>query len=116
MSEKPKTPIVDMMQEQTFAALIETLLPKVTPMIGPMKDKLASYLGDNEKVIIVRRSNNKSDPSVMVLDNNHRFELVGGENKSLKFDTDDEGRPKALVEFLDIGEFISAMLSGKFNQ
>ena len=113
--EKKPVPIVDMFQSDMMATIVEGLLPKIQPMIEPMKNKLAEYLGNNEKIIIVRRSNDKTEPSVMVLDTSKDFTIAGGANKKFSFALDEDKKPIAILEYLDIGEFIQSMLSGKFS-
>lgn len=121
--EETKTPIIDMMQESTVRSFVEGALPAVLPMLEPLSQKLDEYLGDNEKIIIIRRSNSNSRATVLVLDTSKEFTVKGAEKKedrvfSMKAKLDEEGNkvPIPVIYYFNTAEFVKELLSGKFTK
>lgn len=118
--EESKTPLTDMMQESTVRSFVEGALPAVLPMLKPLSEKLDGYLGNDEKIIIIRRNSDKSTASVLVLDTSKNFTIKGGKEKKFSMDAikDGDGNIKAVpvIYYFNTEEFVTELLSGKFTQ
>lgn len=117
--EKSKTPLIDMMQESSVKSFVEGALPAVLPMLEPLSIKLDEYLGDNEKIIIIRRASSKSRAAVLVLDTSKDFTVKGGKDKVFSMAAkmvDGHKVPVPVIYYFNTAEFVTELLSGKFTQ
>lgn len=123
---------LDIIKEQEAAAglaFLEVIIHKFAPQIALMNDKIADYLGDNEKIIILRRKDKNSAPVVITLDTSKYIEFVY--NKPEKEIIDGHGstihtlpeikklftaEPDARISSRDVSEFLQNLLTGNFDK
>lgn len=124
VKELPKLNIMGGMEDQMMGAIVEKILPIVKPIIEPVSKKLSDYLGNNEKIIIIRQLSGKVGTQVMVFDNSKNFTIQGGDNKKFDVELKDKSKvyhpednpPAALIEFYNVQDFIQALLTGEFSK
>lgn len=88
----------------------------VKPMIKSVADELSSMLGDNEKIIVIRKTKAGSPVSILILDTKEDFIIQGGE-KFLFTGAPEPGtkRPKAIKKFYIAEEFVDMLLTGRMQ-
>lgn len=118
--EESKTPLIDIMQEEMVGDFVHSILPKITPMLNPLSERLDSYLGNDEKIILIRRNSDKSSATVLVLDTTKDYTIKGGKEKKFTMDVvvGEDGKKKALplLHYFDTKQFVTELLSGKFTK
>lgn len=101
------------MQDEMMQSFIEGLLPKVKPLIKPALEGLKKYLGNNEKLILIRQNSETSSTKVIVL-NNVKFpgySIINEENEKTV-----SVSPECIEGVYDSDEFIEMLFSGKFSK
>lgn len=100
-------------QNEMMASLIEGILPKIKPLIKPALDGLAKYLGNNEKIILIRQNSVGSSTKVIVLNNTKfpGYSIINEEGQqTVSVD-------QACIEGVyDSNEFIEMLFSGKLSK
>lgn len=68
-NELPKEEsLFDQIKTDAMMGVVESIMPKLKPMIDPTMKKLEEYFGDNTKIFMIRRSLGQT-PKVIVLSN-----------------------------------------------
>lgn len=114
VKKENNTPLLNGMEDEIMASLIESVMPKLKPMIGPALEKLKEYLGDNERFIIMRQLKKTNDIVVVVMKNIKEEGNYNISNKDgvLNFSVD-----KLAVEGVYKAEdFVEKLLTGQFTQ
>lgn len=119
--EKEET-MIDDMKNDAIMAFVESLLPKLTPMIEKASVKLKEYFGDNEKIFLIRRLAGE-EPKVIVLNNtkgrytiSNEAKLLGdGEDAEIEIKEVFKALTESVIATYDTGEFVAKLLSGEFN-
>lgn len=93
----------DMMLQQ----FISSILPKLEPAIKKASGALSEYLGDNEKIIILRQLKKGSDPMVIILNNKKNFSITGE-----SFSADQN----AVEQIFNVTQFVAKIFSGEFTK
>lgn len=99
-------------QEEMFGTLVEGLIPKIKPFIKPAVEKFREFLGDNEKIIVIRQLKGGS-PTVFVLDNHigdYHIENSAEEKKNIFTAS---GTPSPVKDIYDVNLFIEKLLTGE---
>lgn len=108
LSKKEKIDLgIGGMDEMMLQQFISSILPKLEPAIKKASGALSEYLGDNEKIIILRQLKKGSDPMVIILNNKKNFNITG-ENFSADQDS--------VEQIFNVKEFISKIFSGEFTK
>lgn len=108
MSDKKQSSILDSFKEDAMNVLVESILPKVAPMIAPAQAKLKEYLGE-DKFIHVRMLNDSL--TVFIVDKSKGKYNISNDGVREKLEIS-EG---AIVTVIPIENFIEQMLSGKLT-
>ncbi len=92
----------------------------VKPMIKSVSDELSNMLGDNEKIIIIRKTKSGSPTSILILDTAEDFIIQGKKGNNGKFLFTGEPipgtkRPKAIKNFYVAEEFVDMLLTGRMQ-
>jgi len=82
----------------------------VKPMLEDCCGEISSYLGDNEKVILIRKTKKDSPVGILVLDSKSNFEIKGG--NEFKF----TGDKSALLKYYTAEEFVELLLTGRMKE
>lgn len=110
-NDSPKKEKIDLgiagMDEMMLQQFISSILPKLEPAIKKASGALSEYLGDNEKIIILRQLKKGSAPMVIILNNKKNFNITG-ENFSADQDS--------VEQIFNVTEFISKIFSGEFTK
>jgi hypothetical protein len=116
-NKKSTSPIMDSMKDEIAKELISSLLPKVKPFIKPAAEKLDNYLGDNERIIVIRRSSKSKSSKVIVLNANGEYDIScdGKGNKQFIADHLNNTEIKTAEHIFDINQFIDKFLCGEFK-
>ena len=96
-----ETSVVKEAEEMMMQEFIENLLPKVKKYIMPVKGKLAEWMGDDEKVLILRKDKQTGELFLMVV------ETEG--IKEMSFVSEDS------FNVYPIDDFVDAILEGRFD-
>lgn len=120
------------MENQVFAALDSQeqslgqhvamrALDLVKPMIKPVSEELSKLLGDNESIIVIRKTNKDSPVSILVLDTSEDFIIQGKKRNNGKFLFTGEAepgtkKPKAIKKFYIAEEFVDMLLTGRMQE
>lgn len=102
-------------QQEADAGLffLEGLIHKLAPQIAGMNDKISEYLGDNEKIIILRKKDKNSPPVVITFDTAKYLEIVFNKGDVKKLFT---AEPEAILNSTDVGQFLQNLLTGGFDK
>lgn len=95
------------MDEIMLQQFISSILPKLEPAIKKASGALSEYLGDNEKIIILRQLKKGSDPMVIILNNKKNFSITG---ENFQADKD------AVEQIFNVTQFIGKIFSGEFTK
>jgi len=104
-TERPhtKTPILAAMQAEMMMTVVDSVLPSLKPFIEPGINKLNEFLGDDEKLLVVRRLNGVS--ILFVIDKSKgAFEIT---NETMNIDED------ACIVSSPLNVGIESLLKGK---
>lgn len=120
-SEVKKSSIADAMGHHENTLQQEVALKAVglvKPMLIDAMKELGKYLGNNDKIVVLRRMNNESNVAVVILDTHMPFRIIGGEKFIFGGDpiSETDKTPKALVKNYDANEFIDMLLSGRMKE
>lgn len=108
---------VEIIKEQESAAgmaFLEAIIHKFAPQIQGMNKNIADYLGDNEKIIILRRLNKDSDPVVITFDTTKYLEISF--NKPGEAKTVFRAGEGAALNSRNVGDFLQNLLTGNFDK
>lgn len=123
--EKKETNQVALALKQQEATLGQEVamraLTLVKPMIKSVADELSAMLGDNEKIIIIRKTKQDSPVSILILDTKEDFTISGSKGNNGKFIFTGEAepgtkRPKAIKNFYIAEEFVDMLLTGRMQE
>jgi hypothetical protein len=109
--EKVATPMMDEAKQELFGSVVETLLPKITPMINPMKLKLENYLNEG-KMIILTKPSKDAGAKVLIVKTDSSLSIRGDKHpsgKEFKMNKED------VIGVYDVNEFVQQLLSGNFK-
>lgn len=67
-AEPKEQSLIGQIQNDALMGIVESILPKLKPMIEPTMEKLEGYFGDDTKMFMIRRAP-ESKPKVIVLNN-----------------------------------------------
>ena len=82
----------------------------VKPMLTDCCSEISNYLGDNDKVILIRKTKKESPVGILVLDSKGSFEIKGGDTFSFT------GDKKALLKYYTAEEFVEMLLTGQLKE
>lgn len=108
--EKKEESLFDEVKGEMLASAAQAIIPKIIPFVEPAMDEFDKYLGDNDKLILIRKI--KDCPSmVIILDNNkggYTIEMDKSQGVEI-FDVDEE----AVNATYGVREFIEKLFSGE---
>jgi len=82
----------------------------VNPLLKGCNEEISTYLGDNEKVILLRKINKDSPVGIFVLDAKGNFEIKGGEKFVFT------GDKAVLLKYYTAEEFVELLLTGRLKE
>lgn len=93
-------------------------LDLVKPMIRDVVKQLSDTLGDNEQIIVIRKTKADSPVSIMVLDTKKEFIIEGGEKFRFtgKPHPQNPKVPYAIKKFYIAEEFVDMLLTGRLQE
>lgn len=93
-------------------------LELVKPMIRDVVKQLSDTLGDNEQIIVIRKTKADSPVSIMVLDTKKEFIIEGGEKFRFtgKPSPENPKVPYAIKKFYIAEEFVDMLLTGRLTE
>lgn len=96
-------------------------LEMVKPMISTVAQELSSMLGDNENIIVIRKTKAGSPVSILILDTAEDFIIQGKKSNNGKFLFTGEAdpgtnKPKAIKKFYIAEEFVDMLLTGRMTE
>jgi len=114
MEEKEKESSVESVFKQGEETLQQQIAIKAIGLVKPMLQdccgEISSYLGDNEKVILIRKTKKDSPVGILVLDSKANFEIKGGDVFSFT------GDKAALLKYYTAEEFVELLLTGRLKE
>lgn len=120
-TEKSQVALALEKQEETLGQHVAMkALNLVKPMIASVAKELSDMLGDNEKIIVIRKTKSDSPVSILILDTNENFIIKGKKGNDGKFLFTGEAepgtkKPKAIKKFYIAEEFVSMLLEGRMQ-
>lgn len=99
----PVAKIVETGEGEISQEIVNKLMTVVSPMMSKAGAMMDGALGDDEKVIVIKKVNKNGPAVVFVLDNTQEFELKGGKNNSFT------GDKKAIIFAKPFTDFTSAI-------
>lgn len=106
-----KAPMLfDKIKEDMLMEVVESALPKIKPFLEPAMQKLNEWLGDDSKLIVIKRNKNAST-KVIIFDNTKgEFEIKSGKEKVFTADKE------SIIGVYDVDDFISKLISGDISK
>lgn len=88
------------------------------PMIKSVSEEISNMLGDNDKIIVIRKTKKDSSTSILILNTKEDFTIKGGENFSFtgKAHPENPKIPAAIINFYIVEEFVDMLLTGKMQE
>lgn len=93
----------------------------VKPMIKSVAQELSDTLGDNEQIIVIRKTKAGSPVSILILDTKEDFTIKGCKANNGKFLFSGEvipgtKKPKACKKYYIAEEFVDMLLTGRMTE
>lgn len=102
--------IFDKVKEDMLMEVVESALPKIKPFLTPAMQKLNEWLGDDSKLIVVKRNKNATT-KVIIFDNTKgEYEIKSGKEKVFTADKE------SIIGVYDVDDFISKLISGDISK
>ena len=122
--KKEETAVSKMLNQQQASLGQEVAMKAlglVKPMIASVAKELSDMLGDNERMIVIRKTNAGSKVSILILDTNEDFVIKGKKANNGHFLFDGElipgtKRPIAIKNFYIAEEFVDMLLTGRMQE
>lgn len=84
-------------------------LTLVKPMIKDVCKQLSDTLGDNDQIIVIRKTKGDSPVSILMLNTHEEFKIQGGKIFSFT------GNKKAINKYYVAEEFVDMLLTGRMK-
>lgn len=102
--------LFDKIKDDVLMEVIEGAIPKIKPFLEPAMAKMNEWLGDDDKLVVIRKNKGQS-AKVIIFDNKKgEYEIKSGENKSFTADKD------SIIGVFDIEEFMTKIISGDISK
>ena len=99
MESKSVSEIMSSGEEIIANQMMHGAMKFAAPIMDKANSLIESFLGDDEKIIIIRTAGRGKSAMLMVMDCNKEFELIGGKNKKFEGEEDSVIMVKTLSEF-----------------
>lgn len=120
--QKKSNALIDSLQEDVAASFLEGIMPKLKPLIEKAMESLGVYLGNNDKIFLMRKLPGKKI-QVFVFDNNQSNYHLSNDvdrNPKMQFGANVpkngvEPDGDATLMVIDGEDFITKLISGEFK-
>jgi len=102
--------LFDKIKDDVLMEVVESAIPKIKPFLEPAMAKMNEWLGDDEKLVVIRKNKGQS-AKVIIFDNKKgEYEIKSGENKSFTADKE------SIIGVFDIEEFMTKIINGDISK
>lgn len=102
--------LFDKIKEDVLMEVIEGAIPKIKPFLEPAMNKMNEWLGDDDKLIVIRKNKGKSAKVIIFNNKKGEYEIKSGKDKLFTADKE------SIIGVFDIEEFMTKIIGGDISK
>jgi len=110
--EEKKSSLFDKVKEDMLMDVVEQALPKIQPFLVPAMEKMNEWFGEDEKLIVIRKSKGQSTKVIIFDNKNGNYKIEKSSDKN----TFEAYSKESIIGVYDISEFVTKMISGDLTK